>query len=86
MYLYTNNISFFSITFYHRGVSISQRPSEKSYFIAKELLSTERTYRKDLEVISFVSWGFLHHQREAMLKMRSIYLFRFILLFSVVER
>jgi len=32
-----------------------QRPSDRAYFIAKELLVTERTYRKDLEVISFVS-------------------------------
>lgn len=39
--------------------NVFQRPSEKAYFIAKELLSTERTYRKDLEVISFVCVDFL---------------------------
>ena len=30
-------------------------PSDKAYFIAKEILTTERTYKKDLEVISLVS-------------------------------
>ncbi|KAG0713069.1 FERM, ARHGEF and pleckstrin domain-containing protein 2 [Chionoecetes opilio] len=27
-------------------------PSDKAYFVAKEILTTERTYKKDLEVIS----------------------------------
>lgn len=30
-------------------------PSDKAYFIAKEILTTERTYKKDLEVINMVS-------------------------------
>lgn len=30
-------------------------PSDKAYFIAKEILTTERTYKKDLEVINLVS-------------------------------
>lgn len=30
-------------------------PSDKAYFIAKEVLTTERTYKKDLEVINLVS-------------------------------
>ena len=29
-------------------------PSDKAYFIAKEILTTERTYKKDLEVITTV--------------------------------
>lgn len=34
-------------------------PSDKAYFIAKEILTTERTYKKDLEVINMVSDIFL---------------------------
>lgn len=30
-------------------------PSDRSYFIAKEILTTERTYKKDLEVLNVVS-------------------------------
>jgi hypothetical protein len=30
-------------------------PTDRAYFIAKEILMTERTYKKDLEVISLVS-------------------------------
>lgn len=30
-------------------------PSDKAYFVAKEILTTERTYKKDLEVINLVS-------------------------------
>ena len=30
-------------------------PADKAYYIAKELLMTERTYKKDLEVITVVS-------------------------------
>lgn len=29
-------------------------PTDKAYFIAKEILATERTYLKDLEVITVV--------------------------------
>jgi hypothetical protein len=29
-------------------------PTDRAYFIAKEILMTERTYKKDLEVISLV--------------------------------
>ena len=29
-------------------------PADKAYYIAKELLMTERTYKKDLEVITVV--------------------------------
>lgn len=29
-------------------------PTDKAYFIAKELLTTERTYLKDLELITLV--------------------------------
>jgi hypothetical protein len=31
-------------------------PTDRAYFIAKEILMTERTYKKDLEVISLVSY------------------------------
>lgn len=35
--------------------SLFQRyPTDKAYFIAKEILTTERTYLKDLEVITVV--------------------------------
>lgn len=30
-------------------------PTDKAYFISKELLMTERTYKKDLDVINVVS-------------------------------
>lgn len=33
-------------------------PTDKAYFISKELLMTERTYKKDLEVINVVSVSF----------------------------
>lgn len=35
-------------------------PSDKAYFIAKEILTTERTYKKDLEVINLVCKIFVH--------------------------
>ena len=36
--------------------TISQRyPTERPYFIAKEILMTERTYKKDLEILNVVS-------------------------------
>ena len=34
---------------------LQRHPTEKAYYIAKELLMTERTYKKDLEVIDLVS-------------------------------
>ena len=36
-----------------------RHPTEKAYYIAKELLMTERTYKKDLEVIDLVWYKFL---------------------------
>ena len=40
----------------HAYFLIFQRhPTDKAYFIAKEILMTERTYKKDLEVINLVS-------------------------------
>ena len=35
--------------------SFQRYPADKAYYIAKELLMTERTYKKDLEVITVVS-------------------------------
>ena len=35
--------------------SFQRHPTDKAYFIAKEILMTERTYKKDLEVINLVS-------------------------------
>ena len=35
---------------------LQRHPTDKAYFIAKEILMTERTYKKDLEVINLVSW------------------------------
>lgn len=37
-------------------VSPQRYPADKAYFIAKEILMTERTYLKDLEVITLVSY------------------------------
>lgn len=37
-------------------VSPQRYPTDKAYFIAKEILTTERTYLKDLEVITVVSY------------------------------
>lgn len=36
-------------------VFFQRYPTDKAYFIAKEILATERTYLKDLEVITVVS-------------------------------
>lgn len=36
-------------------MSFQRYPTDKAYFIAKEILATERTYLKDLEVITVVS-------------------------------
>ncbi len=30
-------------------------PADKAYYVAKELLMTERTYKKDLEIVAIVS-------------------------------
>lgn len=38
------------------SLSIQRYPTDKAYFIAKEILTTERTYLKDLEVITVVSF------------------------------
>jgi len=35
-------------------VFFQRYPTDKAYFIAKEILATERTYLKDLEVITVV--------------------------------
>lgn len=34
----------------------SKHPIDKTYYIAKEILMTELTYKKDLDVINVVSW------------------------------
>lgn len=44
---------FFSICNYF---NFQKYPTDRAYFIAKEILMTERTYKKDLEVISLVSY------------------------------
>lgn len=44
----------------HDGESKKRKyPTDRSYFIAKEFLTTERTYKKDLEVIDVVSQPYL---------------------------
>lgn len=49
-YLFTHiTISIDHFVFFQRY------PTDKAYFIAKEILATERTYLKDLEVITVVS-------------------------------
>lgn len=37
-------------------------PSDRAYFIAKEILTTERTYKKDLQVINLVSTVTVHNK------------------------
>lgn len=37
-------------------VCLQRFPTDRAYFIAKELLTTERTYVKDLEVVTVVSF------------------------------
>lgn len=39
----------------HVMLLFQRYPTDKAYFIAKEILTTERTYLKDLEVITVVS-------------------------------
>ena len=36
-------------------------PTDRAYFIAKEILMTERTYKKDLEVLNLVSLTYFLH-------------------------
>lgn len=38
-----------------RCLCLQRFPTDRAYFIAKELLTTERTYVKDLEVVTVVS-------------------------------
>ena len=45
-------VTYFDMEFF----GIFQRyPTDRAYFIAKEILMTERTYKKDLEVLNLVS-------------------------------
>ena len=39
---------------YIKFIPFQRHPTDKAYFIAKEILMTERTYKKDLEVINLV--------------------------------
>ena len=44
-----------SLRYYLTLMQILQRyPTDRAYFIAKEILMTERTYKKDLEIINLV--------------------------------
>ena len=43
-------------------------PTDRAYFIAKEILMTERTYKKDLEIINLVSDIKKYYQRMYFLK------------------
>ena len=38
-------------------LALQRFPTDRAYFIAKELLTTERTYLKDLEVVTVVRWA-----------------------------
>ena len=42
---------------YIKFIPFQRHPTDKAYFIAKEILMTERTYKKDLEVINLVGGG-----------------------------
>lgn len=47
-------------------------PTDKAYFIAKEVSTTERTYLKDLEVITSVCVAFpLKHQVTSFISMNT---------------
>ena len=47
---------FISINLISISIKTFQRyPTDRAYFIAKEILMTERTYKKDLEIINLVS-------------------------------
>jgi hypothetical protein len=53
VFLYVCTVSPFSVCTYF---NFQRYPTDRAYFIAKEILMTERTYKKDLEVISLVSY------------------------------
>jgi hypothetical protein len=40
---------------YKKIIDLQRYPVDTAYFIAKEFLMTERTYKKDLEIINVVS-------------------------------
>ena len=44
-----------------------RHPTDKAYFIAKEILMTERTYKKDLEVINLVRLSLLAEKKRLSL-------------------
>ena len=47
---------FFQYHFVNSTLFYLQRyPTDRAYFIAKEILMTERTYKKDLEILNLVS-------------------------------
>lgn len=43
-------------------------PTDKAYFLSKEILMTERTYKRDLDVINSVSFLQRHTSRSLLLK------------------
>lgn len=48
-------VDYHSVFGAHVLILFQRYPTDKAYFIAKEILTTERTYLKDLEVITVVS-------------------------------
>ena len=42
---------------------LQRYPADRSYFIAKEILMTERTYKKDLEILNLVSKACINRPR-----------------------
>ena len=53
--IFTTQDSLYNYLYLKVGFFLFQRhPTDKAYFIAKEILMTERTYKKDLEVINLV--------------------------------
>lgn len=51
------------------GARKKRYPTDRPYFIAKEILMTERTYKKDLEVINLVSSKYGRSDAEKIIKM-----------------
>ena len=52
---------FFQYHFANSTLFYLQRyPTDRAYFIAKEILMTERTYKKDLEILNLVSTFFFY--------------------------
>lgn len=49
------------------AMSVQRFPTDRAYFIAKELLTTERTYLKDLEVVTVVRKSMSARQHAASL-------------------